>query len=99
MITFFALDLLNRSTTPNLPRASAGPSLLNTILRVTFILIGSLALMMFVIAGFRYTISGGDPTKIADTKRAMIYTAVGVIVSASAYIIVNAVLGHVGQGQ
>lgn len=86
-----ALHLLNLT---NLPETPANDNTLQRFLTLTFIIIGAMSLMLLVIAGFRYTISGGDANKIADTKRAIIYTFVGLVVSASAVIIVNAVLGQ-----
>lgn len=86
-----ALHLLDLT---NLPQTKADNNTLQRFLTLTFVIIGAMSLMLLVIAGFRYTISGGDANKIADTKRAIIYTFVGVVVSASAVIIVNAVLGQ-----
>ena len=56
---------------------------------------GALALLMLVIAGFRYTISGGDPTAVANAKRQITYVLVGLIVIALAATIVNFVLGKI----
>ncbi len=95
---FLALSLIDPNQTTSLPRAQATQSELNTILTIAFVIIGSVSLMLLVIAGFRYVISSGDPTKMADTKRAIIYTFVGLVLSASAVIIVNAVLGQTTQG-
>ncbi len=54
---------------------------------------GALAFFMLVVAGFRYTISQGDATKVADAKRMMVYTIVGLVVIALAATVVNFVLG------
>lgn len=96
---FAALNLLDPNKTSSLPRVTDTQSALQKGLSLTFIIIGAMSLMLLVIAGFRYTISGGDSTKVTETKRAIIYTIVGIIVSASAYIIVNAVMGQTTQGQ
>lgn len=53
---------------------------------------GALALLMLVIAGFRYTISQGDPTSVANSRRMIIYTIVGLVVIALAATIVNFIL-------
>ena len=55
---------------------------------------GALALFMLVVAGFRYTISQGDPTGVENAKRMIIYTIVGLVVIALAATIVNFVLGR-----
>jgi hypothetical protein len=49
---------------------------------------------MLVIAGFRYTLSQGDPTKVADSKRTMTYSIVGLVVIALAATVVNFVLNR-----
>ena len=95
---YLALSLLNQDQTTSLPRPQASQAELDKILTFVFVVIGSMSLMLLVIAGFRYVISAGDATKIADTKRTIIYTFVGLILSASAVIIVNAVLGQTPQG-
>lgn len=95
-ILFAALGLIDKKETA-LPQISADQDsdTLGRALTLTFVIIGAMALMLFVIAGFRYVVSGGDPQKTADAKRMIIYTAVGLIVAASAVLIVNVVLGQV----
>jgi hypothetical protein len=53
---------------------------------------GALAFLMLVIGGFRYTISQGDPTRVADSKRMVVYSIFGLVVIALATTIVNFVL-------
>ena len=64
------------------------------ILNIVFGVMGALAFFMLVVAGFRYTISQGDPTKIADSKRMLTYTLVGLLVIATAATLVNFVLNR-----
>jgi hypothetical protein len=73
------------------PQSTSVTPILNIILGV----MGALAFLMLVIAGFRYTISQGDATKVADSKRMITYTLVGLLVIALAATIVNFVLGRV----
>jgi hypothetical protein len=54
---------------------------------------GALAFFMLVLAGFRYTISQGDANRVADAKRQIIYTLVGLVVIALAATVVNFVIG------
>jgi len=62
------------------------------ILNYAFAFGGALAFLLLVIAGFRYTLSGGDATKVADSKRMIIYTLIGLIIIGLAASIVNFVL-------
>lgn len=89
---YFAAGLIDNKKA-NLPTTDANSATLQTILNTIFIIIGAVAFLLMVIAGFRYVIARGDPQKIATVKSMIIYTAVGLIVTASAAAIVNFVLG------
>ncbi|HSD56463.1 MAG TPA: hypothetical protein VLA92_04930 [Candidatus Saccharimonadales bacterium] len=78
-----------------LPKPAADSARLQTFLSVTFLITGSIALLVITIAGFRYTISHGDPRLIAQSKNAILYAVVGLVVSISAFAIVNFVIGNV----
>lgn len=86
-----ALTIVKNDTLPHVD-ASSG---LQKILTVFFVILGAISLLMLVIAGFRYTISAGDAERTATARRMIIYTAVGLIVSALAVTIVNTILGKV----
>lgn len=77
----------------SLPHVNATPTTLKNILTIIFTVIGALAFLMMVIAGFRYVISQGEPQKVAEIKRQIIYAFIGLIIAASAAAIVNFVLG------
>lgn len=62
------------------------------ILNVIFMITGALALLMLVIGGLRYTISGGAPDKVSESKRMIVYSLVGLVIVALAASIVNYVL-------
>ena len=86
-------SILNKNDV-NLPQANATPDTITHILNIVFSIMGALALLMLIIAGFRYTISQGDATKVADSRRMITYTLVGLVVIALAATIVNFVLGR-----
>ena len=70
-------------------------STLQSIFTIAFVIIGALAFLMLVIAGLRYVTSQGQPEKVAEIKKQIIYSFVGLIVAAMAAVIVNFVLGRV----
>lgn len=74
------------------PLPNPGSTDITTIINIILSVMGALALLMLVIAGLRYTISQGDATKVADAKRMIVYTLVGLLVIALAATIVNFVL-------
>jgi hypothetical protein len=89
---FILAQAININSLPN-PTTDAGR--LTVILNFVFGITGSIALLVVTIAGFRYTISHGDPGLIAQSKNAIIYALIGLFVSMLALAIVNFVIGRV----
>ncbi|HKX24610.1 MAG TPA: pilin [Candidatus Saccharimonadales bacterium] len=58
-------------------------------------LTGAISVLMIIIGGVRYALSGGDQGTITSAKNTILYAVVGVIVSVAAYAIVNFVLSNV----
>src|SRR6266550_2179535 len=70
-----------------------GPnSIWNKIINTIIFAGGAIAILMIVIGGIRYTLSGGDQGGINSAKNTILYAVVGLVVSVSAYAIVNFVL-------
>ncbi|MGH7156731.1 MAG: pilin [Candidatus Saccharimonadales bacterium] len=80
----------------NLPQSCANASSLNHLLTILFTIIGALAFLMLVIAGFRYVISQGEPQKMAEIRSQIIYIAIGLVLTGSADIIVTFILNRAG---
>lgn len=95
---FASLNLVNPDQT-GIPKVVTDPTKSNyslpKVLTLFFIMIGALSILMLVIAGFRYVVSGGNKDKMATAKSMIIYTVIGVIVSASAITFVNVVAGRI----
>lgn len=64
-----------------------------TITNVLLFLIGAVSVIMLIIGGIRYTVSGGDSSAVTAAKNTILYAIVGIIVALLAYAIVNFVLG------
>lgn len=60
----------------------------NTILYI----VGILAVIMLIIGGIRYIVSGGDSKKVTDAKNTILYAIIGLIVCFLAFAIVNFVI-------
>lgn len=60
----------------------------NTILYI----VGIIAVIMLIIGGIKYVISGGDSKKITDAKNTVLYAIIGLIISFLAFAIVNFVI-------
>ena len=60
--------------------------------RVTYILlflVGAISVIMLIIGGIRYVISGGDQAQVTSAKNTILYAIVGIVVAFLAYAAVN----------
>ena len=64
----------------------------NTILYI----VGIIAVIMLIIGGIRYVISGGDSKKVTDAKNTIMYAIIGLIIAILSYAIVNFVINAIG---
>lgn len=60
----------------------------NTILYI----VGIIAVIMLIIGGVKYVLSGGDAKKVTDAKNTVLYAIIGLVISFLAYAIVNFVI-------
>ena len=60
----------------------------NTILYI----VGIVAVIMLIIGGIRYVVSGGDSKKVTDAKNTILYAIIGLIICFLAFAIVNFVI-------
>lgn len=60
---------------------------------VMLFLIGSISVIMLIIGGVRYVLSGGEQAKVAEAKNTILYAVIGVVVAILAYAVVNFVVG------
>ena len=57
----------------------------NTVLYI----VGIIAVIMLIIGGIKYVISGGDSKKVTDAKNTILYAIIGLIIAFLSYAIVN----------
>ncbi len=62
------------------------------ITNVLLFLVGAVSVIMIIIGGLRYILSGGDSTNVSAAKNTILYAIIGIIVALLAYAIVNFVL-------
>jgi len=63
-----------------------------TITNVLLFLIGAVSVIMLIIGGLRYVVSGGDSTAVQNAKNTILYAIVGVIVAILAYAAVSFII-------
>lgn len=64
-----------------------------TVTNILLFIIGAVSVIMLVIGGIRYTISGGDSNQVTAAKNTILYAIIGIIVAILAYAAVNFVIG------
>lgn len=70
---------------------SAG--IFTTLSNVMLFVVGAISVIMVIIGGLRYVISGGNTGNVAAAKNTILYAVVGLVISIMAYAIVNFVIG------
>lgn len=74
--------------TGGIPHPAANDGTITKVLDIVFSFSGGIAVLIIVVAGFRYILAHGDPNATAQAKMAIIYALVGLVVVMTAYSIV-----------
>ena len=69
-----------------------------TITNVLLFAVGAISVIMLIIGGIRYVVSGGDSTAVQNAKNTILYASVGVVVAILAYAVVNFVIQSFSSG-
>ncbi len=77
----------------NIPKVVVTSATIGSILSAVFILVGGLAVLFLLIGAVRYVTSSGDQSMIQQAKNTIMYAAIGIVVSLSAFAIVQFVVG------
>jgi hypothetical protein len=88
-------SLYNSIVALGLPQVEASKDKINAGINVILAIFGSVAMLVIAIAGFRYTISQGNPEVAQKAKNTIIYASIGLGVSMLAFVIVNFVVNRV----
>ena len=93
-----ALDMNLRSGV-ELARGDSQPAMLfgidgifNTVVNILLFIVGVLSVVMLIIGGLRYVVSGGNQTAVTGAKNTILYAIVGLVVALIAYAVINFVL-------
>ena len=68
---------------------------IGSVINILSAAVGVIAVIMIILAGFRYVTSGGKQESIASAKNTILYAVVGLVIVALAQIIVHFVLYRV----
>ena len=65
----------------------------STITNLLLFIVGALSVVMLIIGGLRYVISGGNASAVSAAKNTILYAIVGLVIAFLAYAAINFVLG------
>ncbi|MNH40243.1 hypothetical protein D3C73_102060 [compost metagenome] len=77
----------------NIPKVD-GTTGISDILGIVYFVAGIVAVIVIIIAGFIYTTSGGDAGAVKKAKNMVLYSVVGIVVIALAFVITQFVAGR-----
>lgn len=64
------------------------------VINVLLFIIGAVAVIMIVVGGLRYVLSGGDSGQVKSAKDTVLYSVIGLVIALLAYAIVNFVIAQ-----
>ena len=69
--------------------------ILKNVINILLFVVGSVAIILIIVGGIKYTTSAGDSNSVNSAKNTIIYAVVGLVISAMAWAIVNFVLKNI----
>jgi hypothetical protein len=81
--------------TQNLPKPGVGAERIVEFANVAIGIFSAVAVLIIVVAGFKYIIAKGEPQSMAQAKNMIVYALVGLAVCIMAFSIVNFVIARV----
>lgn len=92
-----AVEVIDTNTIPE--AVKGGPTvnqLLTNIINILIYVAGIASVIVIIIGGIMYIVSGGNESNTKRAKDAILYAVIGLIISLAAFAIVNYVLGGLG---
>ena len=77
--------------------SSTFDNIITTIINIFSIVVGGVSVIMIIVGGFRYIISGGNDSSVSGAKNTIIYALIGLVIVALAQLIVHFVLAKAIQ--
>lgn len=72
-------------------------NIITTVINAFSLIVGVASVIMIIIGGLRYIISGGEAGNVTSAKNTILYAIIGLVVVALAQFIVKFVLGKVAS--
>jgi hypothetical protein len=65
------------------------PCVFNVVINFALYFIGALSVLMLIIGGIRYTMSGGNDKSVTAAKNTILYAIIGLVIAVLAYAIIQ----------
>lgn len=65
---------------------------ITTVTNVLLFIIGAISVIMIIIGGLRYAVSGGNTANVTAAKNTILYAIVGLVIALFAYAMINFVI-------
>jgi len=75
-----------------------GDGVITAITNVLLFIIGALSVIMLIIGGLRYVISGGNSTAVTAAKNTILYAIVGLVIAFLAFAAINFIINTIVPG-
>lgn len=75
----------------------ADGGIFQTVTNILLFLVGAISVIMLIIGGIRYVVSGGDQSAVTSAKNTILYAIVGIIVAFLAFAAVKFVTNSLAQ--
>ena len=71
---------------------------LTTVTNILLFVVGALSVIMLIVGGLRYVVSGGNSTAVTAAKNTILYAIVGLVIAFLAYAAINFVINTLAPG-
>ena len=90
------MDVAKTDEMPSELINQAGTGVVNHITSTILWALGIISVIMLIVGGVKYAMSGGDAKAVTDAKNTILYALIGLAIAILAYAIVSFVLGVIG---
>lgn len=91
------LLLLAQLHIDGLPQVRLDYITIANVVSATFVVAGGMSVLFIIIGAIRYAISAGDQNQITQAKNTILYSLIGLVISLSAFTVVQFVLGRLNS--
>lgn len=83
------IDPKTGGVTGQVATLSCIPAVFFNLLTALLMFVGTFALFLFIISGYKYLFSGGDPKKLEGARHSLIYAILGLFIVLLSFFIIN----------